>query len=73
MHLDHLHIGQKDKEQFSIIDWVPKTLMIGYTLSSEKKIWRQTKPWIRLWMDLVVSAILMRDENAQNNATWLVC
>lgn len=62
----------KNKEQFSIIDWAKNGSDDWLYIIIREEDMETAKPWIRLWMDLVVSAILMRDENAQNNATWLI-
>lgn len=62
----------KNKDHFSVVDWAKNGSDDWLYIIIREEDMETAKPWIRLWIDLVVSAILMRDENAENNATWLV-
>lgn len=62
----------KNNVHFSIIDWAKNGSDDWLYIIIREEDMETAKPWIRLWMDLVVSAVLMRDENAKNNATWLI-
>jgi hypothetical protein len=62
----------KDKAEFSIVEWAKNGSDDWIFIIVREEDMEAAKPWLRLWMDLVVSAILMRDENVQNNATWLI-
>ncbi len=62
----------KDKAEFSIVEWAKNGSDDWIFIIVREEDMEAAKPWLRLWMDLVVSAILMRDENIKNNATWLI-
>lgn len=62
----------KNKEEFSIIDWAKNGSKDWHFIIVREEDLEKAKPWLRLWMDLVVTGILMRNEKANNNATWLI-
>ncbi|CAO1295210.1 unnamed protein product [Diamesa hyperborea] len=70
--LKTLNHWTEKKEEFSIIDWAKNgsdDWLFIVVLDVDKE---RSKPWIRLWMDLVITGIMMRNEKADNNATWLI-
>jgi hypothetical protein len=70
--LRSLNYWTKDKEEFSVIDWAKNGSKDWLYIIVREEDLEKAKPWIRLWLDLVVSGILMRNDRAENNATWLV-
>lgn len=67
-----LNYWTKDKEEFSIIDWAKNGSKDWVFIIVREEDLETAKPWLRLWMDLVVTGVLMRNEKADNNATWLI-
>ncbi len=67
-----LNYWTKDKQEFSIVDWAKNGSKDWLFIIVREEDLEKAKPWLRLWLDLVVSAVLMRNEKADNNATWLI-
>lgn len=70
--LKHLNHWTGHKEDFSIIDWARNGSKNWLFLIVREEDREKSTPWLRLWMHLVISGMMMRNEKERNNATWLI-
>jgi len=70
--LRSLNYWTKNNEEISIIDWAKNGSDRWIFIIVREEDREKAKPWVRLWMDLVVSGILMRNHKNKNNTTWLI-